>query len=369
MTLPHALCYSIVDIRLLIEYWDSYTSFLKYFNFVVSIVTCLLGLVGNAIVIFFLGFVMKKHKSKYWFLNLAVADFFALLTLPLHAFGVLYGTWTFGPYICKLFLFTLCVNMYASVLILISLNIARVLSVTQPMFHLKFMSQRVSFWICALIWTFTLVSSVPVFYYSGEVKIGQLTLCSYFGSKSFGVVVANNGYNVSSENTTGDILTSNIVSKFRPYFEQCSSDTCCGGEDALNLWNHLILTSKKFVMPFLVVGYFIPLVIVIICNITIIVHVRRSKTANPHRLYRIVLVIILVFFITWTPVFIAETVAFIAVLNMNFILMFNVLAFLPLLITLAYSNSCLNPIVYVLIGGKMRTGLFDFISSIRHNYT
>ncbi|KAM4025320.1 chemerin-like receptor 1 isoform 1-T1 [Anomaloglossus baeobatrachus] len=368
MSSVHGLCYSIVDIRRLIKYWESYTSVLRHFNFVWSIVTCLLGLMGNAIVIFFLGFVIKKNKSKYWFLNLAVADFFCLLTLPLHSFAVLKGTWTFGPHICKLFLFSLAANMHASILILISLNIARVLSVTQPMFHLKFMSQRVSFWVCALIWIFTFVSSVPVFYYSGEVTIGQVTLCSYFGSKSFGIVGVNNGSNVSSENTTGDMLTSNIYSTFRPFFEQCFSETCCGGENALNLWNHLIFTSKKYVVPFLIMGYFFPLGIVIICNITIIVRVRRSKTVNPHRLYRIVLVIILVFFITWTPVFIAETVLFIAVLNMNFILMFNVLAFLPLLITLAYSNSCLNPIVYVLIGGKMRTGLSDFISSIRHNF-
>ncbi|XP_069591720.1 chemerin-like receptor 1 [Ranitomeya imitator] len=369
MSLFHGLCYSNADIHLLIEYFESYSSVLKYVNFVMAILICLVGLVGNAIVIFFLGFVMKKHKSKYWFLNLALADFFSLLTLPVHAFSVFKGNWTFGPHICKLFLFSLSANMFASVLILISLNIARVLSVAQPMFHLKFMSRRISFWICALIWIFTIVVSVPVLYYSGEVKIGEVKLCSHIGSKSFDVVVVNNGYNVTNENTTRDILASNIYTKFRPYFEQCSSNKCCGGEEALSLWNHMIATSKMLVVPFLIIGYFIPLGIVIICNITIVVHVRRSKTINTHRLYRMVLIIILVFFITWTPLVIAETVLFIAVLNMNLILMFNVLIFMPLLITLAYSNTCFNPIVYVLTGRRMQTGLSDFISSIRNNIT
>ncbi|XP_073409558.1 chemerin-like receptor 1 [Dendrobates tinctorius] len=369
MSLFHGLCYSIEDIHLLIEYFEAYTSILKYFNFVVDILIFLVGLVGNAIVIFFLGFVMKKNKSKYWFLNLALADFFTLLTLPLHAFAVLKGNWIFGPQICKLFLFSISANMYASVLILISLNIARVLSVAQPIFHLKFMSQRVSFWVCALIWIITVVCSVPMLYYSGEVKIGEVKLCSHIGSKSFVVVVVNNGYNVTSENITSDILASNIYTKFRPYFEQCSSDKCCGGEEALSLWNHLISTSKMMVVPFLIIGYFIPLGIVIVCNIIIVMHVRRSKTINTHRLYRMVLIIILVFFITWTPLFIAETVLYIAVLNMNLIRVFNVLTFMPLFITLAYSNTCFNPIVYVLTGGRMQMGLSDFISSIRNNNT
>ncbi|XP_056391904.1 C3a anaphylatoxin chemotactic receptor-like [Hyla sarda] len=368
MALSHdSLCYSIVDIRLLREYLGSYTPALQYFSFVMSIVICLVGLVGNAVVILFLGFIMKKHKSKYWFLNLALADFLALLTLPLHAISVLKGTWTFGTHFCKFYLFSLCANMHASIYILIALNIARVLSVAKPMFHLRFISQRVSLWICSLIWVITGLSCLPTFYFSGEVKIGESTLCSYLGCKSFSSVVANYGYNVSSENATISILMSEIYTKLNPFFEQCSSDTCCGGEETLNFWNHLIFTSKRFAIVFLIIGYFIPLGIVISSNLIIVVRVRKSKTVNPHRLYRSVLVIILVYFISWTPFVIALTMLFIFFLNMTLIPMFNVLIFMPLLITIAYTNTCLNPIVYVLSGGRMRTELSDFICSFRSN--
>ncbi|XP_044160467.1 chemokine-like receptor 1 [Bufo gargarizans] len=358
------LCHSIADLRQLIRYHDSYLPFLRYSTVVVSIVTCLVGLVGNALVICFLGFVMKKHKSKYWFLNLAIADFFFLLSLPFHAIAAFKGTWPFGDHVCKLFLFSMTANVYASVLILTSLNIIRVLSVAQPMFHLKFISKRVSFWICSIIWFITILSSLLVFYYSGEVKIGEFVVCTYHGSKTLDTAVTKNRYNESSGNATRDV--SDIYTMFGSYFKQCSSHVCCGGEEALGIWDQMKFTSNQFVIPFLIIGYFIPLSIVIICNITIVVHVRKSKTINTHRLYRTVVAIIVVYFITWTPLVIAETALFVIVLKMNFLALFYILQFMPLFISIACTNNCLNPIFYVLNGGQMRTELCDFINSFRN---
>ncbi|XP_069838219.1 chemerin-like receptor 1 [Dendropsophus ebraccatus] len=365
MALSHDLCYSVMDLRLLLEYHEFFSSFLRYFNFVMSIVICLVGLVGNAVVIWFLGFIMKNYKAKYWFLNLAIADFLLLLTLPFHTISHLKGTWTFGRHMCKLYFFSFCTNMYAGVYMLIALNIARVLSVAKPMFHRKFMSKRLSIWICTLIWLVTIMVCIPVHYYTGELKMGEATLCTFIDSNAFGTEV-NKQYNVSSRNATRDVLFFDIYTKLSPFIDHCTSGTCCGGEWARDYWNHWILITKRHVIPFLVIGYFIPLVIVIICNITIVVNVRKSKTINTHRIYRLVLIIIMVYFITWTPIVIAQTVLFIANLNMNLITMFNVLTFIPLLISIAYVNSCLNPLIYMLSGGQMRTRLSDFINDIRN---
>ncbi|XP_066433942.1 chemerin-like receptor 2 [Eleutherodactylus coqui] len=361
----HELCYSIVDIHALLEYYESYSSIFRYFSFVMSIVTCLLGLGENAYVIFITGFVMKKHKSKYWFLNLAIADFGSLLTLPLHAAAIFKGTWPFGPHMCKVFLFSVCANMHASVFILLSLNIAIVFSVAQPMFHLKFITRRVSFWICCFIWFFALLCSLPVYFFSGEFKIGDVIQCSFISSDNISPVAAINGYNMSIENATGNIVDSTINTKFNPFIEKCSSNSCCGGEEARKYWNSFMFTSKNFAIPFLIIGYFIPLVIIIICNLTIIAHVKKSKTINMHRLYRIALMVILVYFISWTPIVIADTMLFIAILHMNLIEMFKIFTFTPLMFSIAYVSSCLNPIVYVLSSGRMRMGLNDFISSIK----
>ncbi|XP_069841034.1 chemerin-like receptor 1 [Dendropsophus ebraccatus] len=369
MALSHDLCYSILDIHLLLEFRDSYSSVLQYFSFVMSIVICLVGLVGNAVVIWLLGFIMKKYKSRYWFLNLAIADFFFLLTLPFYAISTLKGTWTFGTHMCKLYLFTLFINIYSSVYILITLNIARVLSVATPMFHLKFISQRVSFQICTLIWFISIFSSLPVFYYSSDVNIGEVTQCSYLYSKNLSTAIVNDGYNVSGGNATRGISVGDICTKLSPFIDHCSTDTCCGGEQAIDSWNHMMLKSQWISMPFLTFGYFIPLGVVIICNITIAAHIRKSKTPNPYRLYRITLVIIMVFFIAWTPTFIGEIIFLIAVNNRDIVTMDNVLTVMPLVESFAYANSCLNPIVYVMTGGRMRTGLSNIIRNIRNNYT
>ncbi|KAM3916818.1 C5a anaphylatoxin chemotactic receptor 1-like [Leptodactylus fuscus] len=368
MALPQGLCYSMADISHFMERIDFYSSAIVYLTFVMSIVICLVGLVGNAIVIFFTGVIMKKHKSKYWFLNLAIADFFSLLILPLHATAVFKGTWPFGPHMCKLFLFSICVNMHASVLILMALNVARVLSVAKPMFHLKFMTQRVSLWICSIIWVFTLLSSSPVFFYTGEMRIGQSTICSFLGSESFNAALANNWTNVSIENATGDMNVSEIYTTFNPFFKECFNGSCCGGQEAIEFWNHLMFTAKKFVIPFFIIGYFIPLGVIVISNITIIVHVRRSKTINTHRLYRMVLAIIVVYFITWTPAVVGDLVMYSAVLNMDLKLFLNVVLLFHFFVNIAYINNCLNPILYVLSGGRIRTGLSDFVSSLRSSY-
>ncbi|XP_069840037.1 formyl peptide receptor 2-like [Dendropsophus ebraccatus] len=368
MAPSHDLCYSVADLRLLLEYHDSYTSVLQYINFVMSIVICLVGLMGNAVVIWFLGFILKKYKSRYWFLNLAIADLLILLNLPFLAISTLKGTWTFGLYMCKLYLFSFCVSMYTGIYILIALNIARVLSVANPMFHHKFMSQRVSLWICSLIWFITILLSLPVFYNSDEMNIGGDMQCTYVDTNTLATIV-NKQYNVSSGNTTNDGSFSDIYTKLSPNIDRCFNDTCCSGERSIDFWNHWILITKRQVIPFFIIGYFIPLGIVIICNIIIVVYVRKSNTTNTHRLYRLVLTIIILYFITWTPVVITQTVLFIAILNMNLISMIRVLTFFTLLTNIVFVNSCLNPIVYVLSGGQIRTGLSDFMSNIRNSHT
>ncbi|KAG8557842.1 hypothetical protein GDO81_016747 [Engystomops pustulosus] len=144
----------------------SHPSALQFSSFVLSIVTCIIGLAANLIVILVTGFLMKKNKYKIWFLNLALADFSFLLFLPLHAVSVIRGSWPYGSTMCKLYNFLTFVNMYSSIYILTMLNIDRTVSVAKPVWHLRFHSLKFCRCMCAVIWVSSAICSVPAIIYS-----------------------------------------------------------------------------------------------------------------------------------------------------------------------------------------------------------
>ncbi|XP_072273901.1 chemerin-like receptor 1 [Pyxicephalus adspersus] len=360
----YSRCYSTEEILDLIEYQIKYSVPLRNFNFVLSLVTCVVGLIGNAIVIFFNIFLMKKHKSKIWFLNLAITDFVSLLLLPLHAFAVLKGHWPYGKHICKIFLFVICVNMYASIFILIALNLSRVLSVAKPMFHRTFISQRVSQWICTMIWIITIFTSLPVLVFSGEFKIGEDRYCSLFCAKDLDDAALKPTFNLTEPLNLEEKVYLDVYNKFHYFCNGCTAEKCCGDENTLVIWNNIIFSLQCFTIPLLVIGYFLPFCVIMFSNITIAVQVQKSQTVNTHRLYKIVITIIIVYFVTWTPLILGEIILLAAVKNMNLVAMFKIMTFLPLLCNIAYTNCCLNPIMYVLVGRQTRAGLADFLSSI-----
>ncbi|XP_077306139.1 chemerin-like receptor 1 [Lithobates pipiens] len=360
-------CYSIGEMMELMTYQEKYSATLSYVNFVLALATCVIGLIGNAIVIFFNIFVMKKHESKIWFLNLAITNFVSLLLLPLHIFSMLQGHWPFGKHICKMFLFVISVNLYASIFILIALNLSRVLSVAKPMFHRRFISQRVSRWTCIMIWMITVFTSLPVFIFSGEFKIGDKSYCNFNCLKDFDNATFNPTYNLTVPLKLENKVSLEAHKNFYYFFKECSSEQCCGDENKLTTWNDIIFSMQCFSIPFLVIGYFIPFCVIIFSNITIAIQARKSQTVNTHRLYKIVITIIIVYFVSWTPVILGQIIFLSAARNMNLIVMFKVITVMPLLCTIAYVNCSLNPIMYVLVGRRARAGLVDFLGSISIN--
>ncbi|KAM9305488.1 chemerin-like receptor 1 [Gastrophryne carolinensis] len=357
------LCYSNKEIEELLEFYVKYYDAVRHFSFALSMFTSVVGLIGNAIVIFFTIFVTKNHESKIWFLNLAVTDFVSLLMLPLHGLSASHGQWFYGEHICKLFLFLMCVNGYGSIFILIALNISRVLSVAKPMFYLKFMSRHVTCWTCTVIWIITILANVPVLHFGGEVQIGKDRYCSLFSDKDFNGGLSALGYNIS-ENITSQAQNL-IYQKFGHIFKECSSEVCCGDEDALAFWNHMAFSLQCFATPLLLIGYFFPLCVITFSNITIALQARKSPTVDTTRLYRIVITIIVIYFVTWTPMIIAQIIQLSAINNMNAVLLFKVIFIMPCLCVTVYTNASLNPIMYVLVGRKTRTGLAYFFSSAR----
>ncbi|KAM3916820.1 chemerin-like receptor 1 [Leptodactylus fuscus] len=348
------LCYMALDLSASPELRasspnTSHPSAIQYSSFALSIVTCIIGMAVNIIVIFTTGFLMQKNKYKIWFLNLALADFIFLLFLPLSSVAIIRGKWPYGSNMCKLCNFLYMVNIYASIYILTALNIDRALSVAKPMLHLRFYSRRLCWCICTAIWVLSFLCSIPAIIYS-DVRDGRLCSLSH----------------VDQTNFANKFRYSNFVKEFKSLVllphEICrrvSGDSEMT-EIMATMWREVTFTATSLVVPLAVLGYVIPLCVILVCNVIIALHVKKSKKASTSRLYRVVIVSVMSFFCTKTPCVLSCVTFLVSIYTMKITLTYKLSVIVPLLFSISATCSLLNPLVYVLVGKQVRSEIIHF---------
>uniref|UniRef100_A0A8C4QRX6 G-protein coupled receptors family 1 profile domain-containing protein n=1 Tax=Eptatretus burgeri TaxID=7764 RepID=A0A8C4QRX6_EPTBU len=98
----------------------------------------LLGSVGNFSVIWILSYKIKKTTITIFFLNLAIADFVLVMTLPASMAYILSGfVFPDDTIFCKIISFLLFTNMYASVFFLTVISVDRYFAVVYPVKALR----------------------------------------------------------------------------------------------------------------------------------------------------------------------------------------------------------------------------------------
>ncbi|XP_054841900.1 mas-related G-protein coupled receptor member H-like [Eublepharis macularius] len=125
-----------------------------------TLVICFIGLVGNGIVIWLLGFCIKKNPFITYILNLAIADFGLLVTLIFAIISswliILYG-YTNVFFLVSLFLFLSTHS--ASQFLLIAISIDRCVAVFFPLWHQCHRPPRLSTIVCAAVWVLSFLLS------------------------------------------------------------------------------------------------------------------------------------------------------------------------------------------------------------------
>ncbi|KAM4024409.1 C5a anaphylatoxin chemotactic receptor 1-like [Anomaloglossus baeobatrachus] len=327
-------------------------STIQYLSFVLSIIICIIGFAANLLVIFVTGFLMKKNKYKIWFLNLALADFTFLLFLPLKAVSIIRGRWPFWSIVCKLYNFLTFVNMYAGIYILTVLNIDRALSVAKPIWHLRFHSPKFCCFICALIWVSSAICSTPAIIYSDVHEEDQCTL-SYYDTSLVAYVLS---YRLEEDEM------------FDEPRERCANLSDFSDSEISEMvteWRERTVTTERIVVPLAVVGYVIPLCVIVSCNIIIAFRVKNSMKMASSRLYRLVIIGVMSFFCTRTPYVLTYITFLVCVYTMNLLLWYKLSVILQLLFTIAATNSCLNPVIYVLVIKQARSEFLKFFGRNR----
>lgn len=245
------------------------------------------GILGNGLVIYVTGFRMKRTVNSVWFLNLALADFlftafliFTIISLSNRL------EWHFGYLMCKLNSLVSVINMFASIFLLTAISLDRCLSIWVVVWAQNKRTVRKAQFISAFIWLTALICSTPYATFRDLVKHENKTYCGYSTS-------------MTQERTR-------------------------------------ILQIFRFVM-----GFVIPFLVIFVSYVAIGVRAERLQTTRKQRPRRIILSIVLAFFICWLPFHILQFIEF----NQDLRYIVGIAG--PLTVSLAFMNSCLNPILYV----------------------
>ncbi|XP_042320141.1 mas-related G-protein coupled receptor member H-like [Sceloporus undulatus] len=130
-------------------------------SFIVLI--CLLGFVGNGMVIWFLGFRMKRNPFTTYILNLSIADFGVLLciictstfVIIVHLYNRINAFAEMFLIFLELFFFTYSTGQF----LLVAISIDRCVAVLFPLWHRCHRPPHLSTIVCALIWILSFLLS------------------------------------------------------------------------------------------------------------------------------------------------------------------------------------------------------------------
>ncbi|XP_018526187.1 C5a anaphylatoxin chemotactic receptor 1 [Lates calcarifer] len=256
----------------------------------------LLGVPGNALVVWVTGFCMPRSVTSLWFLNLALADLLCCLSIPLLMVPLAHDDhWHFGPLACTVVKGLFFLVMYCSVLQLVLISLDRWMLVSRPVWCQNKRRPKQAAFVCVAVWCLALIGSIPQFVFTKEIEAGE---------------------------HKRECLTVNSV---------------------LSAW---IMTCFRFLL-----GFFLPFLVIIICHLVVYRKAEhglsRGRTPSK-RTVRVIIAVVLSFFLCWLPLHIVDFLLLITPRNSPHspkIYLAHVLA-----LCLAYFNSCLNPLLYVCLG-------------------
>ncbi|XP_040047701.2 P2Y purinoceptor 3 [Gasterosteus aculeatus] len=140
----------------------------------------LLGLPLNAAVILKIWRTRPKlSKSNVYMLNLAIADFLYVMSLPLLIYN--YGShdhWPFGEFTCKLVRFQFYSNLHGSILFLTCISVQRYVGICHPMAMWPRQGGiRLAWCICGGVWLVVVVLCAPTFHFAATGTQRNRTVC------------------------------------------------------------------------------------------------------------------------------------------------------------------------------------------------
>ncbi|XP_031733126.1 mu-type opioid receptor [Anarrhichthys ocellatus] len=261
-------------------------------------IVCVVGLVGNVLVMYIIvRYTKMKTATNIYIFNLALADALVTSTLPFQSVNYLMGTWPFGDMLCKMVMSIDYYNMFTSIFTLTTMSIDRYVAVCHPVKALDFRTPR-------------------------NAKI--VNVCNWILSSAIGLPVM---FMASTAVTPSSIVDCKLIFPHPSWY-----------------WDTLLKICVfifAFIMPVLIITVCYGLMILRLKSVRMLSG-SQEKDRNLRRITRMVLVVVAVFIICWTPIHIFVIIT--ALINIPSSTLQTITW--HFCIALGYTNSSLNPVLY-----------------------
>nr|XP_040023381.1 delta-type opioid receptor-like [Gasterosteus aculeatus aculeatus] len=279
-------------------------------------VVFVVGLLGNCLVMYVIvRYTKMKTATNIYIFNLALADALVTTTMPFQSTDYLLNTWPFGEVVCKVFISIDYYNMFTSIFTLTMMSVDRYVAVCHPVKALDFRTPIKAKMINVCIWILSSAAGIPAFVLGGTQTKSDVTECA--------------------------------LQFPEPYV----------------YWDTLMKICV-FVFAFVV-----PVLIITVCYSLMVLRLKsvrmlsgsREKDRNLRRITRLVVVVVAVFVVCWTPIHIFILVKALASVPETTAIM----AAYFFCVALGYTNSSLNPVLYAFLDENFKRCFKDFCLSAK----
>ncbi|NWY52464.1 CXCR6 protein, partial [Chionis minor] len=269
-------------------------------------VVFILGLSGNVLVFVILVFYEKlKMLTDIFLVNLAIADLVFLWTLPFWAYSAA-QEWIFGTAACRIIRGLYTLNLYTSMLTLTAITFDRLVAITFATKAHMCQTKRMTWGklTCVLIWVVSLAFATPQFIFSEVFSIDK--------------AICHEKYPNQTE---------------------------------------LVLEVIQVTL-----GYFIPMLAMIICYSLIIRTLLHARSFQKNKSLKKIFSVVAIFILTQSPY---TFLRLIMITDWSFNLNNSFEYAIVITEVLAYFHGCLNPVLYFFMGVKFRRNLQKMIKNSR----
>ncbi|XP_048883234.1 type-2 angiotensin II receptor [Brienomyrus brachyistius] len=274
----------------------------------------ILGSMGNGLVVFVLcqkG--SRKTVANTYMLSLALSDLLCVLSLPFWAVYYFFDyDWIFGTFMCKLCGALLTLNLYASIFFITCMSVDRYLAIVHPFRSQCCRSPCRARAVSCLVWTVACLSAVPA-----------------------------------------------MMFRIIYYLEEVGVTACVISYPSVKWFPRMALMKN-------ILGFVLPFTVIASCYCSIGHHLLAGKgltksSDNLDRVLRMVVAVVLAFFVCWFPFHMLTFLEALADLDVLRVCSIQqvVSILLPFALCIGLSNSAINPFLYCFVGIHFRQQLSD----------